>query len=675
MSSTPSTSTTTSTPSSRSKGLPKSPTRRLQQPPLITTSHFLLAHVFCIALYLVPILTTSNANTHTNTKYGINPPHTLAPVLDEIHIVSPDNADVNDPNATLRNIFTNDYWGRPMQAPNSHKSWRPLSILSFRYLQGGHVDQSQWWWWLRYCTGFSLPPLLAHRLVNVVTHACLAEMVGILAAQLVPSPDAHFRRLLRLVAKIAFGLHPTHVEVTANAANRPHLLALLASLAALDAGSSIASSTTVWPWLRTLLFLVAGFLSCETFLFQTVPIVVTYTVLVYVQLYHNAPTSGSSRRVYRQRNGWWYRQLWSLVPIVRLRVALVVASGILYYTARSALDTLSIPDGLIRPAENPFFALQGWHRVRNYLYIVAVHVAKAWDLDVLGFSHEYGYNCVPEINEWTDRRLLLPLTIAVLYLATAVFFLVQHARRRQVWSIPFLLFVVHVSWMVTLFPVAGIVKVGTFVADRIVVASSVSTSIVLAYVATRWMTAPRSRTAVTRRVTLLALTVGVFQTHRVYVRTTQWMDSYPLLTSSLVTCPRFAKGHLELSKIYSGLYPERFNLTTARWHLARVEDIDPTFCDVHQQVAHVAIQERRYEEFEERLVQALLCPFTLGGATDLWQRYWKITLNSQQNPSDVVAAAEQRYQTYMKRIQVAIQQEQENEPVPVSTSPIVGWQK
>jgi len=352
-----------------------------------------------------------------------------------------------------------------------------------------------------------------------------------------------------------------------------------------------------------------------------------------------------------------------------------VASGILYYTARSALDTLSIPDGLIRPAENPFFALQGWHRVRNYLYIVAVHVAKAWDLDVLGFSHEYGYNCVPEINEWTDRRLLLPLTIAVLYLATAVFFLLQHARRRQVWSIPFLLFVVHVSWMVTLFPVAGIVKVGTFVADRIVVASSVSTSIVLAYVATRWMTAPRSRTAVTRRVTLLALTVGVFQTHRVYVRTTQWMDSYPLLTSSLVTCPRFAKGHLELSKIYSGLYPERFNLTTARWHLARVEDIDPTFCDVHQQVAHVAIQERRYEEFEERLVQALLCPFTLGGATDLWQRYWKITLNSQQNPSDVVAAAEQRYQTYMKRIQVAIQQEQENEPVPVSTSPIVGWQK
>jgi hypothetical protein len=132
------------------------------------------------------------------------------------------------------------------------------------------------------------------------------------------------------------------------------------------------------------------------------------------------------------------------------------------------------------------------------------------------------------------------------------------------------------------------------------------------------------------------------------------MDSLPLLESSLRTCPRFAKAHVEISKIYSGLYKEKFNLTRSRYHLDRAEYIDPDFCDVHQQFAHVAIQEQEYEEFERRLTRALLCPFTMGGSIGLWQNYWKMALDTSANPSNAVISAKKRYESYMAIINEAM---------------------
>ncbi|KAL0839218.1 hypothetical protein ABMA28_015990 [Loxostege sticticalis] len=41
------------------------------------------------------------------------------------------NSDVNGGNHVFK-VFKNDFWGTPMSDPNSHKSYRPLTTLSFR---------------------------------------------------------------------------------------------------------------------------------------------------------------------------------------------------------------------------------------------------------------------------------------------------------------------------------------------------------------------------------------------------------------------------------------------------------------------------------------------------------------------------------------------------------------
>jgi hypothetical protein len=603
----------------------------------VLTPRFLNAvlHLLCILLYLIPIL-----------QYGDH----RKPVLDEPHVTSPDNRDVNDPNTTLATIFTNDYWGRPMNSPSSHKSWRPLTVLSFRWLKGGAV----------------LRDLTSHRIVNVLAHAAAAELVGILGS--IFALDSYRANVdviddamvVKLLAKAAFALHPTHVEVI-NAANRPHLLAVLCSVTLCD------PRAPTWVFLAAL---TSGYLVAETFLFQVVPAAVTAACIVYLRTYH-----GPSQ--VRRRPKRFVVQILAVVPW--FRVCILGGSAVAYYGFRYYRDWLSIPDGLIRPAENPFYGLRGWHRARNYLYVVAVHVAKAWDADFVGFSHEYGYECIPEINDWMDPRLRVPAAIFAGY-AIVFLYLCIKQRRQSVLSLPFILFVFHLSWMITLFPISGIVKVGTFIADRIVVASTVSTSVLAGIVAARWI-APglvhrrKNRPPQSYYRLYSLLVVAGFMWRRINMRTKDWMDPKSLLESSFKTCPRFAKAHLEASKIYSGLYPEFLNLTHSRWHLERAEAIDPEFCDVHQQFAHVAIQEGKMLEFEDRLCRALLCQFTLGGSMPLWNRYWTMALNAQVQPPHVVREARERYQRYTEVLNraIVVAKEEDEQLVAKSASPLVGW--
>ena len=123
------------------------------------------------------------------------------------------------------------------------------------------------------------------------------------------------------------------------------------------------------------------------------------------------------------------------------------------------------------------------------------------------------------------------------------------------------------------------------------------------------------------------------------------MDSVTLMESSLKTCPRSIKSNLETSKLYSGLVPHMLDLDKALSLIRTADAIDPNYCDVHQQYAHVYFQQQKYVSFEEEMVQSLLCSFTMSQAMNNWQKYWKIVLNDGKN-----AAAQARYDRYMAKI-------------------------
>lgn len=597
-----------------------------------------LLHLMIIGMYVYPLYVSQSGGEEA--------------VLDELHVVSSENHDVNGV-TTLRTIMTNDYWGRPLTYPASHKSWRPLTVLSFRYLRG--MDHN--------ISFLHISDLMMHRFVNIITHAATADLVGKLAVKLFVSPvdlkyDVNHGFWIFVVTKLCFALHPTHVEVVVNAANRSHIVSVLLAV--------YASDPSV-PFLFFLFTVIFALLSSETALFQIVPITITIIAISYTHKYHGI-------RPKRPRGNMIWQLLCTIVeqPNIFLRIVWLAFAAITYYGGRLYFNTLSIPEGLIRPAENPFFPLMGWKRIYSYAMVLGIHIAKQYDYDYIGFSHEYGFNCVEPIDTWYNARLLPAVLIGLAHIILGIIFLLRQRRRRTI-SKGLILYVVTLAWTFTLFPISGIVKVGTFISDRIVVASTVPIAILQAYAITSWLQigVGRNKTKVSwidtvlnqrvqRKLCLLGV-VMVLAWRRIHVRSLEWMNSGSLLESSLKTCPRFAKGHLEISKIYSGLYPDKFNLTQARQHLNEAERIDPNYCDVHFQFALLEAREHQYIPFEERLVNALQCGFTMGQAHPIWHQYWPSVLDETHNSPKVVAENKKRYESYMSILAKAIEKEEAQE--------------
>uniref|UniRef100_A0A7R9ZTG2 Uncharacterized protein n=1 Tax=Pseudo-nitzschia arenysensis TaxID=697910 RepID=A0A7R9ZTG2_9STRA len=623
-------------------------------------------HLACIVLYLVPILA---------------PNEFAGPTLDEAHVMAGDvQKDIHDPDATWEQIFSNDYWGRPMNSPSSHKSWRPLTVLSFRYLKGPFLDLASQ----------SLQQLTVHRFVNAVCHAAAGELVGQLATQLFVLNtnqyiDEHENAMwLQLITKVLFCLQPAHVEVTANAANRNHVLAVLLGLILCFPGtkpqntyrgSNAQRLKITTPFWLFIVALVAGYLASETFVFMIPGIMVAMTVVSFTAMGAttvkriNLPEKSKEPEAFGgkilQLRNFIIDYLKAMISIAPRLILLVISIG-LYLGGRWYFDTLDIPTGLIRPAESPYYAFEGTKRFKNYLYVVTIHLGKQWGLvlpknfggDPIGFSHEYGFDCIPEIQGWVDERLIFGVGFHLLLAMTISVILVAYNARQF-----FGLVAMHWSWtLFTLFPICGILKVGTFVSDRIVFPATVVANIWIGKIfhgyATNWFWNKNSPFRFFRPLQAIFILWWIGASYAtVHNRALDWMDSVSLMNSALVTCPRFAKVHMEVSKIYSGLYPSLFDLKKSRFHLDTARNIDPDLCDLHKQYVFVALQENNYKEVERELTQALLCPFTSSGAEALWNNYWNQLLSSTPKGSRQHAEIEGRYRNAMAIVQEGILKE------------------
>ncbi|KAL7479643.1 hypothetical protein ACHAW6_005367 [Cyclotella cf. meneghiniana] len=712
----------------------------------------LTIYLLSLSIYLHPLVVSPTPSefpisTTTNKKYRWNLITRPKPQSDEIHILDPDNRDVSPPSSCHRknneedascpswkNAWYNDYWGRPLDSPSSHKSWRPVSVWSFRFLKGGGETGRRIIGWIGRCFALTAETILSmfgrrdpdidapdvhehanlpaselfvHRFVNVWIHACIVQLIGVASALLFPSspddPPQTTDVCARHLSRLLFAIHPAHVEAVANAANRPHLLGLLFNALVVDPSFPLAGVP---------LSSGMGLLCAETALFQSPAVVCTMTAVRYAELLRER-----RRRKRRETDddeeeskheSLLRRTLLSLMP----RYALLLLTDVVYLLYRHHKDTLNIPPGLIRPAENPYYNKVGttWstaRRIMNYSYVTALHVLKSWGVELVGFSHEYGYDCVPELRVGVlsddgvgvvDLRLALPIGLMLGFVGVSVWCwygrgiggrssssfssspssstsparreVRQHAEDR---TMRMLLLLVFLSWMATLFPIAGILKVGTFVADRIVVPSTFGTCIFGGRLLALWIVerepkesdnvihpSRRKRQAMTKQIakTIFVLGIGTrylaLRTHR---RVADWMDSVPLLESSVRACPRSIKSNLEMSKLYSGLVPHMVDLEKALRLIETAQKIDPTYCDVHQQFGHVYFQQGKFIQFEKEMVESLLCPFTMGQAMGNWKKYWNAVLAPRNGKTD--AAARKRYDKYMKILEESIDREAE----------------
>lgn len=101
------------------------------------------------------------------------------------------NDDLDPGKTSLWRLFENDFWGGHMSRTESHKSYRPLTVLTYRYLN----------YWFAGLEPFS------YHLVNVFLHCAASVLFWCLCQRVLGG-----RRKWSLYAAILFAVHSVHTE-------------------------------------------------------------------------------------------------------------------------------------------------------------------------------------------------------------------------------------------------------------------------------------------------------------------------------------------------------------------------------------------------------------------------------------------------------------------------------
>jgi hypothetical protein len=290
------------------------------------------------------------------------------------------NKDVRAENP-LRDLFANDYWGTPMIAADSHKSYRPLTVLTFRanYLLHGFD-----------AAGFHL--------VNVVVHAAVCMLFVKLADLTFQLEDKRVRDYAPLVCGLLFAVHPVHCDAIANLVGRADSLCAMFYLLALFAYTSAAkhASTNTFMIIVTVFLVVCSLLCKETGI-TAFGIIAAYDFLIVnkgARFLKCITTARASPKARAQRICW---------PIFGRRFFVLVLFGALIMVLRLSLHGTEQFLYQWTFLENHISLLP--HGVPKVLSIAYTHSRYAlllvWPSNL---CYDYGYNAIPVVYSFLDNR-------------------------------------------------------------------------------------------------------------------------------------------------------------------------------------------------------------------------------------------------------------------------------
>ncbi|KAK9811534.1 hypothetical protein WJX72_005492 [[Myrmecia] bisecta] len=158
------------------------------------------------------------------------------------------NGDVTDAARPVWHLFTSDFWGQNIRSEQSHKSYRPLTVLSLRlqkqlsaYLPARTPLVDTGSQLVPHDNSDGLDPRPFH-IANMLMHALVTLLVYRLAYQLCRAQDPAqgdgtradaASRVEALIAGLLFACHPIHTEAVAGIVGHAELLAAAFAVSAL----------------------------------------------------------------------------------------------------------------------------------------------------------------------------------------------------------------------------------------------------------------------------------------------------------------------------------------------------------------------------------------------------------------------------------------------------------
>nr|XP_053627022.1 protein O-mannosyl-transferase TMTC4-like isoform X2 [Cherax quadricarinatus] len=438
----------------------------------------------------------------------------------------------------LGNLFHNDFWGTRLTHPSSHKSYRPLTVLSFR---------------LNYSWG-ALDPFSYHA-VNIVLH-CLVSIMSLRVFYVVFGTGAPRAALL---SAILFATHPIHTEAVSGIVGRADLLCALFVFVALLSyvravkGMSEDISNKAQNCFRKgdkcghsmLYLLLTAASSATAMLCKEVGITALGVCSAYDVLLAHGGLIG--RTLISLTIGHNHRalSLWRNLPdgVVRgliWRHVLLAVTGIALLVARWVVMGSTVPKFM--KVDNPASFLDSiFFRSLNYQYTYSMNalllVLPIW------LCFDWSMGCVPVIVSFSDPRLL---TLPVLWVSFIMLLRRGMTQGKGSQTSRCVLMALAMG-IVPFLPATNIFfRVGFVIAERVLYLPAAGFCILV-------VTGMRELGA-TNHVSKRVLQFGYVLLVVVFIlrcqqRSRDWLTEKQLFSSGLDVCPLNAKVHYNMGKV------------------------------------------------------------------------------------------------------------------------------
>uniref|UniRef100_A0A9J8ABY8 dolichyl-phosphate-mannose--protein mannosyltransferase n=1 Tax=Cyprinus carpio carpio TaxID=630221 RepID=A0A9J8ABY8_CYPCA len=424
-------------------------------------------------------------------------------VHDDIWAIT-NNPDVR-PGSSLQSIFTNDFWGKRMADNTSHKSYRPLCILTFKLniLLGG------------------MTPFYFH-LVNMFLHCMVTALLMHTCEQCV-FEDSNFSFLTALL----FSVHPIHTEAVSGIVGRADVLASMLFLLAFL--SYISSMADGFPPTVSVLSLVLSLLlgTCAMLVKET-----GITVFGVCVLYDFLSLNDCHIWLCFRSRHLSHSRLKELVrissPFIK-RACIISLHVTVIMSIRLWLMGGSMP--LFSEQDNPAsFSPYLLTRFLTYCYLLAFN---AWLLLApIVLCYDWQVGSIPLVESLWDGRNIASLTLALVMLALSLN--CKMKGKEVLVGVLFLIF--------PFIPASNLFfRVGFVVAERVLYMPSMGYCVLVVHglnrlysVVSRWGAAALT---VSMLVVLLLFSWKTVQQNEI------WLSREALFRSGIQTLPHNAKVH------------------------------------------------------------------------------------------------------------------------------------
>lgn len=475
-------------------------------------------------------------------------------VFDDISAIK-ENRDLR-PQTPISNIFLNDFWGTPIHKEQSHKSYRPLTVLTFRWNYAIHGLQP---------AGYHLVNLLLHALVSLLYYRVCAMFLPEFAS---------------FVAAILFAVHPIHTEAVTGVVGRAEMLSSLFFLGALlcYARASQRRRYTDWRYVVACTACVGVAMLCKEQGITVTGVCVVYELFVAQK---RRSSGGVSR--WSWVDAWGKGSGWGCAcGEAARRVATVCCATLALLAARLHVMGAQLP--VFTRFDNPAGAAPPPARHLTFAYLPALN---AWLLTLPeALCCDWTMGTVALLKCWRDPRNIATLTLFIIIVAATI-----HALRTRSSALSMGLALLVLPFL----PASNLFfPVGFVVAERVLYMPSMGWCLLVAH-GWRLMAKRRAKLAASALIFLLLAFSA-----KTYMRNWDWKTEYSIFASGLKVNRNNAKlynnvGHaLEAEGKYAEAL-EFFNTAVS---------VQPDDVGAHINVGRTYNHLGRYQEAEDAYVKA-----------------------------------------------------------------------